>query len=155
MRIRPFTPPDIPSILAIQAGAGLGDGWRETDYLALAHSEGLIVVAEAEEETASTLIGFLALRRALDEAEILTLAVDARHRRLGAGRALVRAACEWMRVQGIATAYLEVRASNAAAIRLYSSAGFAFHSARKGYYHNPEDAACIMRLNIRSPSCPG
>jgi [ribosomal protein S18]-alanine N-acetyltransferase len=148
MRVRPFTPRDVPSVLAIQATAGIGDGWNEANYLNLASSGGFVAVAEEGEPL--HLLGFVALRRAFDEAEILSLAVDAPYRRRGTGRALVRSACEWMRREGIAAAWLEVRASNLAAIRLYSSTGFRFHSARKWYYRNPDEDADIMRLQVLS-----
>ncbi len=149
MKVRPFISRDMPSILALQAGGGISESWREADYMRLAQSGGLVLVAQLDEESLSTVIGFLALRRASDEAEIVALAVDARYRRLGAGRALVCKTCEWTRSQAIASVYLEVRASNTAARSLYSTAGFRLHYERKDYYDNPQEAACVMTFNAR------
>ena len=52
------------------------------------------------------------------------LYVDASARRLGAGRALLRAALAWIHAQGRTQAVLSVMPSNAHAQRLFASAGF-------------------------------
>lgn len=71
------------------------------------------------------------------EAELLNLAVDPRLRRRGAGRALVEV-MEGRRV------WLEVRASNEAAIRFYRSLGFAVCGVRRRYYRDPDEDAVLM-----------
>ncbi len=49
------------------------------------------------------------------------------HRRQGLARAMLGAACEWAWRQGCASAFIQVGESNAAAQRLYLSAGFEHH----------------------------
>lgn len=71
------------------------------------------------------------------EAELLNLAVRPEARRRGVGRALL-ALLAGRKV------WLEVRASNAAAIRFYESQGFRVCGRRKGYYRDPEEDAVLM-----------
>ncbi|PJE30157.1 Acetyltransferase [Pseudooceanicola marinus] len=93
--------------------------------------------------------GFLLGRTTLDEAEILTLAVDPAHRRQGLGRALVAAFEETARARGATIAFLEVAADNAPAIALYLGAGFVRAGRRPRYYRAPDgemkDAEILRR----------
>ncbi|MBY5973995.1 ribosomal protein S18-alanine N-acetyltransferase [Ferrimonas balearica] len=82
--------------------------------------------------------GFLLGRTTLDEAEILTLAVDPAHRRQGLGRTLVAAFEETARARGATIAFLEVAADNAPAIALYLGAGFVRAGRRPRYYRAPD-----------------
>jgi ribosomal-protein-alanine N-acetyltransferase len=76
------------------------------------------------------------------ESEILNLAVDPGERRSGVARALLNEA-----LAGAPGAwFLEVRASNAAAIRLYEQAGFERAGRRDGYYREPAEEALVMRF---------
>lgn len=89
-------------------------------------------------------LGLLCGRLVLDEAEILRLAVTARHRRQGLASALLRQALAWLADQGIRACHLEVRAANQGAIALYQGLGFAVQGRRPGYYAAPADDAIIM-----------
>ena len=82
--------------------------------------------------------GFIVGRLAADEAEILTLAVAAHHRRNGLGRQLVGAFLATAAARGARRAFLEVACDNAPAIALYKSAGFIQVGQRKGYYQRPD-----------------
>jgi ribosomal-protein-alanine N-acetyltransferase len=81
--------------------------------------------------------GFVIARVAADEAEILTIATHPEMRRRGIARALLHAASQEALARGAATMFLEVAASNAAAIALYVGAGFARSGWREGYYRVP------------------
>jgi ribosomal-protein-alanine N-acetyltransferase len=94
--------------------------------------------------------GFILIRATADEAEILTLAVAPQARRRGLARALVRAACLEVKMEGAATLFLEVAADNPAAIALYRSEGFADAGRRPRYYPRPKgDAADALLLKKR------
>jgi [ribosomal protein S18]-alanine N-acetyltransferase len=94
--------------------------------------------------------GFLVGRAVADEFEILNMAVSPKHRRLGiAGRLVDEALC-WSRTAGARRAYLEVRASNAAAISLYLGHGFTECGRRARYYLSPSEDAILLSMGIDS-----
>lgn len=82
--------------------------------------------------------GFLIGRAVLDEAELLTLAVAPEARGNGQGRDLLRRFLAESTARGAASAFLEVRADNLAATRLYLAEGFAAAGLRPGYYTLPD-----------------
>lgn len=78
--------------------------------------------------------GFLLLRQAADEAEIITLAVRPRLQRLGVARALLQAGLHGLAERGAKACFLEVAEDNAAALALYAGYGFSEVGRRPGYY---------------------
>lgn len=90
--------------------------------------------------------GLVLWRVAVDEAEILTLAVVPARRRKGLGAALMRAALRDMAAAGVVALFLEVARGNAAARRLYAALGFARVGLRRHYYASGEDAL-VLRCN--------
>jgi len=76
------------------------------------------------------------------ERELLWLFVELAHRRLGVAVRLMEAAL----ADGDAQWFLEVRASNAAAVALYDRMGFQQVGRRANYYQEPEEDAIVMRL---------
>ena len=78
--------------------------------------------------------GFVLARVAADEAEILSIAVMPKARRVGLGRTLLTAAIAEARARGAAAVFLEVAAANAAARALYAQAGFREVGTRPNYY---------------------
>jgi ribosomal-protein-alanine N-acetyltransferase len=96
--------------------------------------------------------GFVLVRFAADEAEILTIAVRARYRRRGYARMLMNDVIRRLYREHIASLYLEVDRTNAAAVGLYQGLGFAVAGERKSYYSAPaagDGAALVMRLQVR------
>jgi ribosomal-protein-alanine N-acetyltransferase len=110
----------------------------------LSWSGGVALVSEAD----GAVTGFLVGRRLGDEAEILNLGVVASRRRAGHGGALLRAALEEFRIRGVNRVFLEVRESNATGIGFYAKHGFAKTGIRRGYYHEPEEAAVLMERKL-------
>lgn len=89
-------------------------------------------------------------RVTLDEAELLTLAVDPDYRRTGLGSASLDAFESAARGRSATRAFLEVAATNTAARALYRKAGYTEDGLRKGYYH-PKDAAPIDAILMSKP----
>ena len=90
--------------------------------------------------------GMLLARVAADEAEILTLAVAPGARRHGFARTLMVAAMARAAAAGAAAMLLEVAETNAPALALYESLGFAAVGRRRDYYGPGQDA-----LVLRAP----
>ena len=78
--------------------------------------------------------GYTVVAIAAGEAHLLNLSVAARCQRRGLGRELLNFVLKLARDYGAAKILLEVRPSNAAALALYSSAGFSRIGVRRGYY---------------------
>jgi len=96
--------------------------------------------------------GFVISRLAADEAEILTIAVDAAFRRYGVGGALLRGHCARVAAAGAKSLFLEVDPENAAALALYRRLGFVEVGQRKGYYRRPDgQSATALVLKATLP----
>ncbi len=89
-----------------------------------------------------------------DEVEIQNLGVAPPERRSGIGAFLLGIFLERARREGCRRAYLEVRASNEAALGLYAAAGFERVGRRAGYYSCPKEDAVLMAaiLDDRDPA---
>lgn len=91
--------------------------------------------------------GFIVLRMAAGEAEILTLGVLPSARGKGLAKALVRAAAGHAAARNCKDLYLEVGIENKAARALYEGLGFVQVGRRNAYYPRPgqppEDALVL------------
>ena len=87
-------------------------------------------------------VGYVGSQTVLQEADMMNIAVADSHRRRGIARMLVE---ELIRQLDAYQLTLEVRQSNAAAISLYDSLGFAQVGLRKNYYQKPKENALILR----------
>nr|UXE44205.1 [Ribosomal protein S18]-alanine N-acetyltransferase [uncultured bacterium] len=85
------------------------------------------------------------------EAHILNLCVGEAFRCRGVGRRLLDSLIERAATAGMADAFLEVRPSNTAAIRLYLALGFEQVGMRRGYYQaaNGREDAAVLRRALR------
>jgi ribosomal-protein-alanine N-acetyltransferase len=128
--IRRAGPDDLAAIAAIQTASGEASQWAPQDYLNytcwLAGDLAFIVTRDL----------------AADEHEILNLAVTPSARRTGLARALLAHVLQ----PGSGSWFLEVRASNQAAIRLYESTGFHRSGTRLDYYRDPPEPAIVMHF---------
>ena len=134
---------DAAALAALARESGV-PGWSEASLLAaVADSQ---MVARVVREASGVAYGFVVARCVVDEMEILLVAVAKHGRRRGAGSALVAAALADAARAGAVAAHLEVRASNAAAIALYTRLGFVAGGRRPRYYDATEDAVRMSRV---------
>jgi ribosomal-protein-alanine N-acetyltransferase len=148
--IRPVTALDLDCAAALhrQAFEPLDERpWTRRDMAELLASPGvagLFLELEGREE------GFALWRVAADEAELLTIAVEAGCRRRGLGRRLLDAVMEQARDRGARSLFLEVGADNAPARSLYSQAGFMEVGRRPAYYRRRAGSAdaVVLRLTL-------
>lgn len=113
---------------------------REAFAEELASAESALWVAR---DGAGVLRGYLVIRRLVDEAHLLSLAVEPASRRRGAATALLEAALAAEREAGARLAALEVRPSNADALAFYARHGFRAVGRRRRYYPDGEDALLL------------
>lgn len=139
--MRAMTPDDVDAVLEIELAVQAYPWTRGNFTDALGHGY-LCSVDEADGE----IRGYAVLMPVLDEAELLNIGVAAKHQRKGLGRAMLLEILDIAREMNMRLVYLEVRASNAAALALYRSAGFIGIGVRRGYYQNAngsEDAVTM------------
>jgi [ribosomal protein S18]-alanine N-acetyltransferase len=92
-------------------------------------------------------VATLELMRGVDEAEILNIDTVPSHRRRGLAASLLAEAFAWCAQNNRSAVWLEVRASNEAAISLYRKTGFLAISTRTRYYADGEDAL-VMKYTL-------
>jgi ribosomal-protein-alanine N-acetyltransferase len=134
------------SQLAQMHAAAFATAWTENALRDLLDAPGTFAFACDE--------GFIVVRAAADEAEILTLAVRPQQRRRGLGTMMVREAAAHAHQQGSRHLFLEVAQSNGSALALYERLGFAEVGRRKAYYAvapGKYDDALILRSNLPLP----
>lgn len=143
--IRRFKAQDIERVMQILSESPEAASWSRDSFLEAAEEKGALSLVLEED---GHLKGFVIGRVMGDQAEVLNLAVSPAHRRLSIGAGLLKAAITELRSMGGASAYLEVRESNIAAIAFYEKNGFAKVGRRKGYYQDPVEAAVTMAKKL-------
>ncbi len=143
---------DIEALLSIQKNSPGAAPWSRADYKSLLSAEGTICLM-AEEEGGDS-IGFVLARRMADEMEILNLAVRPAQQRRGLGRRLVAEALSRGRARGARQCWLEVRASNQAALEFYRAAGFQERTRHRDYYREPEEDAVVYAQRLTAAADP-
>ena len=139
---------DLPAILTIER-VSFTDPWSHGSFAALLEQP-RVYFSVALDQASGALVGYTVAWFVLDEAELANLAVAPEARGQGIGAQLLKGALAASEARGTATMYLEVRASNVAAIALYTSHGFAEVGRRRAYYRKPVEDALILR-RLASP----
>ncbi len=93
--------------------------------------------------------GYISLNTAADEGYINNIAVSKKFRRQGIAEKLLTVLAKKAERQKLAFLSLEVRESNAAAIKLYEKCGYENMGVRKNFYENPRENAIIMTKTMR------
>jgi [ribosomal protein S18]-alanine N-acetyltransferase len=146
IRIRPMTEADVAEVFAVER-ASYPFPWSEgifRDCLRVGYVCRVLALG-------SEVIGYGVMSVGAGEAHVLNLCVADAHRCRGLGRRMLGYLLERGVAAGMSEAFLEVRPSNAAAIRLYQAVGFEQVGMRRGYYQavgGREDAA-VLRLALR------
>jgi len=139
--VRRFRPGDLHAVVEIIQNSPEAARWNATAFDSIQNAGNRCWVAEVKER----LTGFLAVRIAAGEAEILNVAVEPSRRRAGHAGALVREAMLELSGAAVREIYLEVRESNAVAVAFYEKLGFEKFATRAGYYRDPDEAAICMK----------
>jgi ribosomal-protein-alanine N-acetyltransferase len=142
--IREYLQGDADAVFAICKASPQAAQWERESYDRANGNGQIILVAEVAREVR----GFLVMRVAAEEAEILNMAVDPAQCRQGTGSELLLAAEEQARKQDAKQMYLEVRESSSAARTFYEKHGFRQTGARPKYYVEPTETAVLMEKKI-------
>jgi [ribosomal protein S18]-alanine N-acetyltransferase len=149
MDVRKFRTEDADALMAIVNESPEAAIWSRASYVRFAQEEGALALVS---ETDGEISGFLIGRRVADQAEVLNLAVVAKHRRKGEGTSLLAAALAEFGLGAVKNVYLEVRESNTGAVAFYEKHGFAKRGRRNEYYRNPDEAAITMEKKLTGPT---
>jgi len=133
---------DIDAIVALEADSFTNPWSRETLVWELRNSDVTQVYALRDDE--GQMLAFCVCWVIFDELHINTLAVARTARRTGLATFLLRAVMAEAARAGARKATLEVRASNSAALGLYTRLGFHVGAQRPRYYSHPEEDALIL-----------
>ena len=146
--IRPMMEIDLPEVAAVELRS-YAFPWSENifrDCLRVGYTCRAL-------DLAGRVIGYGVMSVGAGEAHILNVCVRDEFRNLGFGRRLLEHLLERAAAAGVAEAFLEVRPSNLAAIRLYQRLGFEQIGIRRGYYQAPDgrEDAIVLKLDLRQP----
>ena len=145
--VEPASLRDAPKLAELH-GASFHRGWGEGEFEAMLTERNTLV---HRLRMGRKTIGFAVSRMAADEAEILSIAVDAGHRGRGLSRNLLLTHLGHLAGRGVRSVFLEVEENNQPARRLYERVGFAITGVCERYYQQPGGAqlnALIMRRDL-------
>jgi ribosomal-protein-alanine N-acetyltransferase len=145
IQIRALRPSDVTAVVAIESEA-FTTPWKSETFLGLLGRDSveLMVMTEGSDEV----VGYAVLWCIMEQGELANLAVAPARRGSGLGGHLLRGVLRIARDRGVKKLFLEVRASNRAALALYSGFGFGDVGLRKGYYDDPKEDARVMLANL-------
>ena len=138
---------DLPAVLDIERRSFAQPWSRAFFEKELATPFARLVVAVEEAVPRPQVIGYTCRWRVTDEVHLLNVAVHPERRGLGHGRALVAGVVGEAEAARARVVYLEVRAGNVIARRLYRQLGFKDLGVRRGYY-GPGQDAIVMELRL-------
>ena len=115
--------------------------WSENAFAHLAEDKDSIFIVALEDDT---LIGGCGLTHIGLEGDIHNVMVTSKYRGRGIATQMMTVLLEEGQKQGIEEFTLEVRVSNAAAIKVYEKMGFVSEGIRPRFYEQPVEDAMIM-----------
>lgn len=118
--------------------------WKAETFEGLIGRDGMELLVM--EGSGGVVMGYAVLWCILDQGELANIAVRPEDRGRGLGARLLEEVLAVCRAHGVASLYLEVRASNAAAIALYERFGFRDVGRRRDYYQNPTEDARVLEV---------
>ena len=118
------------------------DPWSEKSVASELENKWALWLVALEDDV---VVGYIGSQTAVDETDVMNVAVHPDHRRKGIAEALIGNLVSELKAQGSHALMLEVRDSNVPAISLYEKLGFLQVGLRKNYYHNPKEHARILR----------
>jgi ribosomal-protein-alanine N-acetyltransferase len=145
--VEPAGPRDAARLAQLH-GASFHRGWGEAEFETMLTERNTLV---DRLRLGRKVIGFAVSRMAADEAEVLSVAIDASQRGRGLSRDLLLTHLGHLAGRGVRTVFLEVEENNQPARRLYEWAGFGVVGRRERYYQQSSGEqlnALLMRRDL-------
>ena len=143
-RVRRMTLEDLAQVVKLEE-ATFSLPWSVKGFEeALAREENCFLVIQDEDE----ILGYCGYYKVFEEAEIMNVCIREDRRGEGLGRIMMEELLNTAKETGVKTVVLEVRVSNAPAIRLYENLNFVSLGVRKDFYEMPREDAEIMQCTL-------
>ena len=149
MIITPMLSCHVPAVAALEQ-ASFSTPWSEKSIGEELNNEWAIWYVALEE---GTLLGYIGVQFGLDGGDIMTIATAPEARNRGLGQKLVETILDIFREKDLGYLTLEVRPSNAPALRLYEKLGFQEVGRRKKYYREPTEDALLAFISEKKKTC--
>lgn len=142
---RPMSMVDIPAVAVVERASYLFP-WSEGVFRDCVRVGYLCRVVESADE----IVGYGIMSFGAGEAHILNVCIRNDERGTGLGRRLMSFLLDRAREEYMQEVFLEVRPSNAVAIRLYETIGFVRIGVRKSYYQatGGREDALVYKLDL-------
>lgn len=144
--LRPLTIGDLDRVDELEHELFGAAAWSRAAYAEELRASGRSYVAAVE--PGGLVVGYAGILLGR-ESEVMTVGVAASWQRRGIGALLVDALLAAARRAAARWVFLEVRAGDDGARRLYHRAGFRDLGVRRGYYQPDGEDAVVMRLDMR------
>ena len=151
--LRPMTTADLGSVLELERALFGEEAWSRqmlTGELSQQPASRYYQIAEE----AGTVAGYAGLMAAGHQADVVTIAVAAGRQGQGIGTMLLRELLAEAARRQCTEVFLEVRADNSRAQRLYDWWGFEQIGVRRGYYQPSGTDAIVMRRDLTAGPAP-
>ena len=150
VRIRRMSQADLPQVQALDK-LSFTTPWPpgSFEYELRPDSSSICLVAELIDQP--LIVGVVVVWLIADEAEVATLAVTPQERGKGIARQLLATALHLAWQAGARKSQLDVRVSNAPALRLYYGFGYQPVGLRPGYYEDTHEDALLLTLDPLDP----
>lgn len=124
-----------------------------TDSVTTGYQMQVLTLAQADDSGQPPILGYFVAMQGYEEVHLLNITVAPAYQRQGWARVMLDALVVWSRGQAANWLWLEVRASNARALKVYQDHGFVQVSVRKDYYpagpkDNGREDAIVMSLKL-------
>lgn len=151
-RIRPVDSPHIGDLIRIAEETNLSP-WSAQSYLdEMKNPDAVLLRLESpDNRTVGFVVGRIILGGLIEaqtDAEIYNIAVIEPLQMHGLGEVLLNSFLDVCRSREAKNVWLEVRESNAVAIRFYERKGFEHVQTRNNFYIDPRENALLMRLGL-------
>jgi ribosomal-protein-alanine N-acetyltransferase len=139
-------PDDLDTVAHIEQTA-YAKPWSRSDFADVLQSghQAQLLVAQ------STVLGYFVAMRGVEETHLLNITVAPAFQGQGWAKIMLEALCLWSRSQAAQCIWLEVRAGNARALKVYTACGFVCVGMRKNYYpaaNGSREDAWVMCLTL-------